>query len=277
MFLNTERIQAPAKNGFTMPHVRWWIIAPLIVLSTTINSLDRNVLSIAAPKLQEILGFGEREYALILNTFMIAYMFMHLGFGRLIDYFGSRRGFALAVGFWSIANMLHSFAVGWKSMAVFRCLLGMGEGGNYPAAIKTIGEWFPARERTVMTGVMNFGAGFGSIAAPILTAHLMLRCNWQMPFVVTGLIGFVWVALWLLLYRPPELHPWVRPQERDALSADRDAGSAQQQPADKSVFRTVLHTRNIWGVAIARFLRSSHGHSSWSGFLPTCSKSAGSI
>lgn len=236
-----------------MAHVRWWIIAPLIVLSTTLNSLDRNVLSIAAPKLQEILGFGEREYAWILNAFMIAYMLMHLGFGRLIDYFGSRVGFALAVGFWSISNMLHSVSAGWKSLAFFRCMLGAGEGGNYPAAIKTIGEWFPTQERTIMTGVMNFGAGFGSIAAPILTSYLMLQYNWQTPFVVTGLIGFVWIALWLWLYKPPELHPWVRPQEREVLCANRDVEAIQQQPADEDVFRTVLSTRNIWAVAIARF------------------------
>lgn len=250
----SEQLQLPpAKNRFSMPHVRWWIIAPLIVLSTTLNSLDRNVLSIAAPLLQETLGFGERKYAWILNAFMVSYMLMHLGFGRLIDYFGSRVGFALAVGFWSISNMLHGFATGWKSMAFYRCLLGAGEGGNYPAAIKTIGEWFPARERTIMTGVMNFGAGFGSMAAPILTAYLMIQYSWQTPFVVTGLIGFVWIALWLWLYKPPELHPWVRPQEREVLRADRNAEAVEPQPADKNVFRTVLRTRNIWGVAIARF------------------------
>lgn len=244
---------APASPRFTLPHVRWWIIAPLIVLSTTLNSLDRNVLSTAAPKLQEILGFGEREYAWILNAFMLAYMIMHLGFGRLIDYFGSRVGFALAVGFWSISNMLHGLAVGWKSMAFFRGLLGTGEGGNYPAAIKTIGEWFPTRERTVMTGVMNFGAGFGSIAAPILTSYLMLKYNWQTPFVVTGLLGFVWIALWLWLFKSPEAHPWIRPKERELLRADRESEGIQSAPAEKNVFRTVLRTRNIWGVAIARF------------------------
>src|SRR5688572_28478087 len=140
MHAKAKHESSRVRSGFTIPHVRWWIIAPLIVLSTTLNSLDRNVLSIAAPALQEILGFGEREYAWILNAFMIAYMLMHLGFGRLIDFFGSRVGFALAVGFWSVSNMLHAFAVGWKSMAFFRGLLGAGEGGNYPAAIKTIGE-----------------------------------------------------------------------------------------------------------------------------------------
>src|SRR5512136_1040256 len=107
----------PGGNGFTMPNVRWWIIAPLIVLSTTLNHLDRNVLSTAAPVLQKTLGFGELEYSWILNSFMVAYVLMHLGVGRIIDYVGSRLGFALAVGFWSIANMLHGFAAGWKSLA----------------------------------------------------------------------------------------------------------------------------------------------------------------
>lgn len=232
--------------------MRWWIIAPLIVLSTTLNHLDRNVLSTAAPVLQKTLGFGEREYSWILNSFMVAYMLMHLGMGRIIDHVGTRIGFALTVGFWSVSNMLHGFATGWKSMAFFRGLLGTGEGGNYPAAIKTIGEWFPPRERTVMTGVMNFGAGFGSIGAPILTAYLILHYSWQAAFVVTGMLGFFWIGLWLWLYRPPQSHPWVDVAERELLRSNREA-DLPARPARENVLGTVLRTRNIWGVAIARF------------------------
>ncbi len=162
---------APGKWLFG--NVRWWVIAPLLVASTMLNHLNRNVLSQAAPVLKMKLGIDEAALSYVLLSFQSAYIIMHLGAGRIIDRLGTRIGFAASVAFWSVANICHSFATGWRSMAVLRWFLGAGEGGNYPAAAKAIAEWYPPRERSVATGVLNIGTGFGAMAAPVLTTALV--------------------------------------------------------------------------------------------------------
>lgn len=236
-----------------LPNIRWWVIMPLLVASTMLNHLDRNVLSQAAPVLKIKLGIDEVGLSHIAIVFAFFYMIMHLGAGRIIDWLGSRRGFGLAVFFWSIANTLHCLATGLRSMTFFRGMLAVGEGGNYPAVAKTVAEWYPVRERSVATGLMNFGAGFGGIAAPILTSYLIIYFSWQAPFVVTGCLGFLWVFMWLRFYRPPEAHPWISPEELALIHADREDLQLQGKSGSEGVWGEVLTSRNIWAVSIARF------------------------
>ncbi len=241
---------APGKWLFG--NVRWWVIAPLLVASTMLNHLNRNVLSQAAPVLKMKLGIDEAALSYVLLSFQSAYIIMHLGAGRIIDRLGTRIGFAASVAFWSVANICHSFATGWRSMAVLRWFLGAGEGGNYPAAAKAIAEWYPPRERSVATGVLNIGTGFGAMAAPVLTTALVAYA-WQAPFVVTGLIGFIWVWLWMRYYRKPEEHPWVDQRELIAIRTGAEIVSEKPDASSQGVWRTVLSSRNMWGVSIARF------------------------
>ena len=234
--------------------VRWRIIAPLLVLSTMLNHLDRNVLANAAPALRSALDIDEIRLSYIVICFQMAYMIMHLGAGRLIDWLGTRRGFAVSVCFWSLANMGHSLATGWRTMAIFRGMLGVGEGGNYPAGAKTVAEWYPPKERSVAMGVLNLGAGFGGLLAPPLTALLIIYFSWHAPFIVTGAIGIFWVFAWLKLYRPPAQHPLVTKEELAYINSgkeDVDLGESEMDP--RGVWSLVLRSRNVWGVAIARF------------------------
>jgi len=220
-----------------------------------LNHLDRNVLANAAPALRDELKIDEIALANIVICFQFMYMVMHLGMGRIIDWLGTRRGFALSVAFWSLANAAHSLATGWRSMAFFRGMLGVGEAGNYPSAFKTVAEWFHPRERSVAAGVLNLGAGFGGLVAPILTVTLILKYSWHYPFIVSGAIGLIWVGLWLILYRSPREHPWVSKHELEFIqSGAEETGVDDTDKDDKQgVLAKVMRSRNMWGVAIARF------------------------
>ncbi len=235
-------------------NIRWWIIAPLLVMSTMLNHLDRNVLANAAPALRHELNIDELALAKIVISFQIAYMIMHLVAGRIIDMLGTRQGFAIAVTFWSLANMGHALAGGWRSMAFFRGLLGVGEAGNYPGAFKTVAEWFPPEERSTIAGVLNLGAGFGGLIAPPLTAYLILTYSWHMPFIVSGSFGFIWVLLWLTLFRHPNEHPWLTKKEADLINSGKEITGVDESATEKtSIMKLVLRSRNVWAVAIARF------------------------
>ena len=247
-----EQTTAPRVGLF--PNVRWWIIAPLLLGATTLMHLDRNVLANAAPALRSALGIDEIRLTNIVICFQLAYMIMQLGSGRIIDWLGTRRGFTLSVCFWSLANMAHGLATGWRSMAFFRFMLGVGEAGNFPAGFKAIAEWYPPKERSVAAGVLQLGAGFGGLVAPILTVWLILKYSWHVPFVVTGAIGFIWVIFWLTLYRSPDEHPWVTKAELAHIHSGKEDISVDESQVDKAgVWNQVVRSRNVWAVAIARF------------------------
>jgi ACS family hexuronate transporter-like MFS transporter len=184
--------------------MRWLMIA-LAFLATVINYLDRQTLSVAAPLLRQEMNFGDIEYSRIVGAFMLAYTIMNGISGPVIDRLGTRWGYALCMFWWSGAGVAHAFARSALSLGVCRFLLGMGEAGNWPAAVKVVGEWFPARERALASGIFNSGAAVGAVAAPPLIAWLILRFGWQASFLAVGLSGFVWLILWLRIYHtPPE-------------------------------------------------------------------------
>jgi ACS family hexuronate transporter-like MFS transporter len=175
----------------------------LALVATTINYLDRQVLSVAEPVLRHELHIGNIAYSRIIFAFMLSFTVMNGICGRLIDRFGTRAGYALCMAWWSASAALHALARGPVGLAVARFLLGMGEAGNWPAAVKVVSEWFPAEETALASGIFNSGASLGSIVAPPLVAFTLIRFGWQVAFIGVGLLGFVWMAIWLPVYFTP--------------------------------------------------------------------------
>jgi len=182
---------------------RWTMIA-LAFFATLINYLDRQALSVAAPVLRVEFHLSNIDYSRILFAFMLAYTIMNGVSGVLIDRMGTRAGYALFVGWWSVCALLHAFAQGFLSLGIFRFLLGLGEAGNWPGAVKVVAEWFPAEERSLASGIFNSGSAAGAILAPPLIAFMVLRFGWRSAFAVVGCAGFVWLAAWIKIYRTPE-------------------------------------------------------------------------
>ncbi|MGA3123962.1 MAG: MFS transporter [Polyangiaceae bacterium] len=246
-----SRTRAPSR-AFYVPGLRWWI-AVLLMGVTVVNYLDRACLSVAAPSLKRDLAINEVDFSHIVMAFQITYLVMQPLAGRIIDWLNIRVGLALSIFWWSLAQALGAFAGGWRSFALFRGLLGMGEAGSFPGAAKTVAQWFRPRERTVAMGILNVGAGLGAAIAPPLVVYLILHYSWRSAFVVTGAVGLVWVAVWTLLYRAPEDHPWMSPSERALLEEGQDELVVKDAPAKKGTWRLVLSRRDFWALAVARF------------------------
>ena len=248
-----------------IPHLRWYI-AGLLVLATTISYLDRQTLAVAVAS--KALDMPDETYSVIQWAFLTALAIMQPVAGRLIDWLGARRGYALAVLFWSLANIAHAFATGVRSFASLRFLLGAGEAGNYPGAMKAITEWFPARERALATGIFNVGSGTGAIIAPPLVAGIILMYGWQAAFVFTGAIGLLWVVAWLLLYREPQHHPLLTSAELDLITSGQETPSSQlicgpgvspglspgERRCHTAGWGEILRHKAIWAVIAAKFL-----------------------
>jgi MFS transporter, ACS family, aldohexuronate transporter len=226
-----------------IPNLRW-IVAGMLLLATTINYVDRQTISVAAPVISAELGFTATDYSWIVFAFLLSYAVMQAVAGGLVDRIGTRRGFSLAIVGWSLANMLHALGAGVGSFAALRGLLGLFEAANYPAALKAISEWFPRSERSTAVGLLNVGPGLGAILAPPVVA-------WRWSFVATGLIGFLWLALWLKLYHLPGSHPRLGDAEAAHIRRDRgeDAGSG----AGRLRLGDLLVRTDVWGLMLARF------------------------
>ena len=213
-----------------------WTICALLFFATSISYIDRQVLSILAPQLQRSIGWNEIAYGYIVTVFQGAYAVGLLSVGRLMDRIGTRRGFPLIMAVWSVAAMLHALAGSALGFGIARGLLGLGEAGNFPAAIKTVSEWFPKQQRALATGIFNSGSNVGAIAAPLIVPWIALTWGWRWAFVGTGALGFGWIALWIVLYRTPE---------------DRPQGLERTiRPA----WSELLPVRNTWAIAFARFM-----------------------
>ena len=182
-----------------------WTVLGFAFLATVINYLDRQTLSVMAPLLLERFHISAEAYSEIIFAFMLAYTVMNGVSGRLLDRLGSKLGYALTIAWWSGAEILHAFTAGALSLATFRFLLGFGEAGNYPAGVKLIAEWFPSEERSLASGIFNSGASIGAILAPPLLAWIVLRLGWRTAFIIIGLLGFFWLAAWIIFYRTPQI------------------------------------------------------------------------
>ena len=218
-----------------------WFICGLLFLATTLNYMDRQVLGLLAPELQRAIGWSETQYAHIIVAFQAAYALGLLAFGRIIDRLGTRRGYALAVVLWSVAAAGHALAASVTGFGVARFALGLGEAGNFPAAIKAVAEWFPQRERALANGLFNSGCNIGAILAPLLVPWLALRGGWPLPFIILGAAGFIWLFAWLHWYQPPALTPQLTPAERAHIAA-----GAAAEPAGRIRCRQLLRHRATW-------------------------------
>jgi ACS family hexuronate transporter-like MFS transporter len=224
------------------------------MLVTTINYLDRTSLGVIYSRLKEQLNIDEQQFSYIILCFQFTYLVMLPLSGRVLDWLGIKRGFSLAVIWWSIASVLHAFAKTPFTFGIFRSLLGVGEAANFPGIAKTISEWFPAKERTVATGIANIGAGTGALIAAPVVVLIILKLGWQEAFVITGAIGFVWVIFWMLLYKPPAQNPFITPEELEYINKGQKELQAEDTGPQKDVWKLVLSQRNFWGIALARFL-----------------------
>ena len=197
-----------------------WTICALLFAVTTINYIDRQVLSILAPTLQRELGWSEADYGDIVSWFSFVYAFGFLAAGRVLDRIGVKRGFAFAVVAWSLAAMAHAFARTTAGFSAARAALGLGEAANFPGAVKSVAEWFPRRERALATGIFNAGTNTGAIVAPLLVPWITIRWGWEWAFIATGSLGFFWLVLWLAVYRSPDQAPQVTAAELAHIRSD---------------------------------------------------------
>ena len=225
-----------------------WTICALLFFATTINYIDRQVLGILAPTLQRELGWSELQYGAIVSWFTLAYALGFLFAGRLMDRIGTRRGFTAAIVTWSIAAMSHALARTATGFSAARFALGIGESANFPGSIKTVAEWFPARERAFATGIFNAGTNVGAIVTPLVVPWITLRWGWRAAFVATGALGFVWLAFWLAIYRSPEASPRLSPDERAYIRSDGE------QPTTPFPWLRLLGYRQTWAVIVGKGL-----------------------
>jgi ACS family hexuronate transporter-like MFS transporter len=243
-----------------------WVICALLFLASTINYVDRQVIGLLKPTLQQQFGWSEIDYADIVFAFQLAYAIGFVFAGRVIDWMGTKRGFVLSLLIWSAAAISHAFAPAFGpsvaallgvfgltytgSVAGFmaaRFLLGLGESGNFPAAIKTVAEWFPKRERALATGIFNSGTNVGALATPLIVPWITYRYGWPAAFIATGVLGLLWLGVWLPLYGAPAGHPRVGSEELALIQSD---------PPDAQghiPWLRLIGYRQTWAVAAAKF------------------------
>lgn len=234
---------APPKRG----HVRW-IVCTLLLFATTINYIDRQVLGILAPTLQKEIGWTEVEYGYIVTAFQASYAIGLLLVGRVLDVIGTKLGFAVAIVFWSLAAMAHALVRTPFGFGLARFGLGLGEAGNFPAAIKTVAEWFPKRERALATGIFNGGSNLGAIIAPAIVPVIALTWSWQVAFLLTGAIGFIWLFFWLWLYNAPETHKTLKAAELAYIRSD------PEEAVTPVPWSSIIGKRQTWAFALGKFL-----------------------
>jgi ACS family hexuronate transporter-like MFS transporter len=229
--------------------LRWWMMG-LLMLGSIINYLTRATLAVAAPSVLKDLDITTQQYSWILSAFQFAIMLQPLC-GYVMDSVGLKLGFAIFAIAWSFISMAHGLAASWQTLFGLRALLGFAEGSANPAGMKATSEWFPAAERGLAGGFFNMGASLGSMLAAPLVAWAILTHSWQFAFVLTGVIGLAWVALWLAFYQSPSTHKALSPEERTYILSGQESHLAGE---GKPSFSTILAQRNFWGIAIPRFL-----------------------
>ncbi len=239
------------ESGFRSPrlgHVRWTICA-MLFFATSINYMDRQVIAILKPTLHHAIGLTEVNYGYIVFAFQLAYAIGVLGAGRLIDKLGTRIGYCLFMGLWSLSAMGHALANSALEFGFARFCLGLGESGNFPAAIKTVAEWFPQRERSLATGIFNSGANVGAILAPAIVPWVALHYSWRAAFLVTGTFSMLWIIWWYRNYRKPTDHPTLTGAELRYIYEE-----AAQQMGPGMRWLRLLGYRQTWAFAVGKFL-----------------------
>lgn len=233
-----------------------WTICSLIFFATTINYLDRAVIALLKPTLSVAFNWKDSgDYANIELAFKISYAFGMLGIGRVIDKLGTKIGYAAATFLWSISAVAHAFAKGTIGFTVARSFLGITEAGNFPAAIKTVAEWFPKKERALATGIFNSGTNVGAILAPLTVPWIAVNLGWQWAFILTGSLGFIWLIFWFIYYEIPSRQKRLTGEELAFINSDTDEQITDTENKDERVSWSKLLTfKQTWAFAIGKFL-----------------------
>ena len=233
-----------------------WTICALVFFATTINYLDRQVISLVKEDLDAEFGWTKTDYANITVAFQLAYAIAMFGVGRLIDRLGTKMGYALSLILWSIAAIGHALVKSTGGFFIARAALGVTESGNFPAAIKTTAEWFPEKERALATGIFNSGTNIGAIIAPLTVPFIADALNWRWAFIITGAIGLVWLIFWFWLYEIPAKQKRLSKAEYDYIHSDKDEVKESDQQADtgNTSWGKLLGFKQTWAFAIGKFL-----------------------
>ena len=239
------------ESGAGVGRYRWRICA-LLFWATTVNYIDRMVLGVLAPSLGHALGWTQEDYGYIVAAFQGAYAIGLLFSGRLIDKLGTRIGYAISIAVWSVAAMSHALARTVLEFVVARFVLGLGESANFPAAVKTVAEWFPRRERAFATGLFNAGSNVGAIVAPLAVPVVAALWGLRSAFVFPGALDLAWLIVWLIVYHPPQEHPRVSARELAYIRSD-DAGGPARTPV-RVRWRKLLRHRQTWAFVVGKFL-----------------------
>jgi MFS transporter, ACS family, hexuronate transporter len=236
--------------GARVGQMRWTICA-LLFAATTLNYMDRMVLGLLKPTIQQSIGMSELDYAYVVDAFQIAYAVGMLIMGRFIDRVGTRIGYLVVMCVWSLSAWGHALANTVMEFGVARFCLGLGESGNFPVAIKTVAEWFPQRERSLATGIFNSGTNLGAIIAPLAVPWIvhLFHGNWHAGFLITGVFSATWIVLWLVYYRKPDEHPRLRPAERDYISE-----GVTELPKANAPWVKLFAYRQAWAFVVGKFL-----------------------
>jgi MFS transporter, ACS family, hexuronate transporter len=243
----TSNLQNATTSASRAGYFRW-VICGLLLLGVTKNYMDRQVLGLLKPSLQHDLGWNEIDYSNLVFAFQAAYAAGMVLMGRLIDRLGTRLGYALAMGFWSVAAAAHGLCHSLVNFGFARAALGLGEAGVFPASIKAVAEWFPKKERALATGIFNSGTNIGALVTPLILPIVVSAWGWRWAFVITGGAGFLWLVLWLLLYRHPGEHPLLSAAELGHIRSDPIV------PVKKMQWSRLLQYRQTWAFACGKFM-----------------------
>ena len=232
---------------------RWGVVA-LLFFATTINYLDRQVIGLLKPTLEKEFVWTEEDYSHIVMAFQAAYALGLLIFGGFIDKLGTKLGYTISLIVWSLAAMLHAVVKTTLGFGVVRAALGAGESGNFPAAIKVVAEWFPKKERALATGIFNSGANIGAVVAPVMVPWILGIYGWQMAFIITGAIGFVWLIFWWFLYEVPARHKKINAAEFEHVHSDTDEPVVEGVAEEKVKWGRLFGIRQTWAFVAGKFL-----------------------
>lgn len=231
-------------------NIRWWMLS-LVFLATTINYLDRQVMGLLKPVLEKEFSWDEKDYSYIVMAFTTTYAIGYMAMGRLIDRVGTKIGYAVSLIVWSLASIGHGFVKSTIGFIIARSTLGISEAGNFPAAIKSVAEWFPKKERALATGIFNSGATVGAILAPLLVPFILGHYGWRQTFVWIGALGMVWIILWWKFYTIPEKTKKLSKEELQYIKSDQDE---KNQEKTKVPLSELLKYKVTWAFAIGKIL-----------------------
>ncbi len=238
-------------------HFRWWI-AGLIGLATAINYLDRLNLPVALSEIKKTIAISDVDYGFINSIFLFSYGTMYAVGGRVIDILGSKMGYAVMIVWWSLSNILHGFVSSVTGLGIARFLLGIGEGGGFPGSAKVVSEWFPSKERSMAFGIFNTGSSVGAVLAPPLIASVIAFSNWRWTFIVSGLLGLLWVLVWFKIYSKPQDSKFASQEEKDYLSTTLEQEkNLNTNDATPVPVLELLKNKDVWKIIAVKFFPDS--------------------